>query len=184
MRHPRVLDSQKAVLLIVDVQESFRKHIPEFSDLTRNIAILVEASKILQLPVFVTEQYPQGLGKTVAEISACVGNHQHFEKSCFSCCGSEPFLDALNGTGRKQIIVCGIEAHVCISQTVHDLLAQGYSPHIVSDAVASRFPKNKEVGLSKMVASGAVLSSVEMALFEMLIESGTENFKAVQRLVK
>ena len=184
MRHPRILDSQKAVLLIVDVQERFRKHIPEFSDMSRNIAILVEASKILQLPVFVTEQYPQGLGKTVAEIAACVGDHQQFEKSCFSCCGSEPFMAALNKTDRKQVIVCGIEAHVCVSQTVHDLLEQGYSPHIISDAIASRFPKNKEVGLSKMVASGAVLSSVEMALFEMLVEAGTEKFIAVQRLVK
>lgn len=184
MRHPRILDSHKAVLLIVDVQERFRKHIPDFADMSRNIAILVEASKILQFPVFVTEQYPQGLGKTVAEIAACVGDHQHFEKSCFSCCGSEPFMAALNKTDRKQIIVCGIEAHVCVSQTVHGLLEQGYSPHIISDAVASRSPKNKEVGLSKMVASGAVLSSVEMALFEMLIESGTEKFIAVQRLVK
>jgi nicotinamidase-related amidase len=82
------------------------------------------------------------------------------------------------------VIVCGIEAHVCVNQTVHDLLKRGYSPHVISDAVGSRSPKNKEVGLSKMVASGAVLSSVEMALFEMLIESGSEKFVAVQRLLK
>lgn len=184
MRHPRVLDSKKAVLLIVDVQESFRKHIPDFADLTRNIAVLVEASKILQLPVFVTEQYPQGLGKTVAEIAACLGQHQHFEKSCFSCCGVDAFMNALDDTERKQVIVCGIEAHVCISQTVHDLLQHDYHPHIITDAVSSRLPRNKEVGIAKMVASGAVLSTVEMALFEMLVESGTEKFKAVQRLVK
>jgi nicotinamidase-related amidase len=184
MRHPRVLDSRNTILLIVDMQESFRKHIPDFADLTRNISILVEASKILQLPVFVTEQYPQGLGKTVTEISACLSQHQHFEKNCFSCCGTEPFVFALHEAGRKQVIVCGIEAHVCISQTVHDLLQHGYQPHIISDAIGSRVPRNKEIGIAKMVASGAVLSSVEMALFEMLVESGTEKFKAVQRLVK
>ncbi len=184
MRHPNLLDSQQAALLIVDVQESFRKHIPDFADLSRNITILVEASKILKLPVFVTEQYPQGLGKTVAEIAACLGEHQQFEKSCFSCCGAESFMNALENSGRKQIIVCGIEAHVCISQTVHDLLKSGYAPHIVSDAISSRSPKNKEVGVKKMTESGAVLSCVEMALFELLVESGTEKFKAVQRLVK
>lgn len=184
MRHPLLLDRSQAALLIVDVQESFRKHIQEFADLSRNITILVEASKILQLPVFVTEQYPQGLGKTVAEITACLGDHQLFEKSCFSCCGAESFLNALNDSGRKQIVVCGIEAHVCISQTVHDLLQQGYLPHVVSDAVGSRVPRNKEIGIRKMSASGAVITSVEMALFEMLVESGTEKFKAIQRLVK
>lgn len=184
MRHPRLLDRQQAALLIVDVQESFRKHIPDFADLSRNITAMVEASKILRLPVFLTEQYPQGLGGTVSEIAACLGEHQRFEKSCFSCCGVESFMTALHDSGRKQIIVCGIEAHVCINQTVHGLLEEGYSPHILSDAVSSRLPRNKEIGINKMVISGAVQSSKEMALFEMLVESGTEKFKAVQRLVK
>ncbi len=184
MRHSRLLSSQEAVLLIVDVQESFRKHIADFANLTRNISILVEASKILKLPVIVTEQYPSGLGNTVTEISACLGEHKQFEKSCFSCCQSIDFLSALEDVGRKQIIVTGIEAHVCVSQTVHDLLAGGYSPHIISDAIASRSQKNKEIGIEKMIVSGAVISSVEMALFEMLVESGTESFKAIQRLVK
>src|SRR5882762_8022782 len=100
MRHSRLLRSSKAVLLIVDVQESFRKHIAGFSDMTRNISILVEASKILKLPMIVTEQYPQGLGHTVTEISACLGDHQQFEKSCFSCCQSSDFMSALKGLGR------------------------------------------------------------------------------------
>lgn len=184
MRHPRLLNNQQAILLIVDVQESFRKHIQDFPNLTRNISILVEASKTLKLPVIVTEQYPQGLGNIVSEIRACLGVHKQFEKSCFSCCGSEPFMAALEDTGRKQVIVTGIEAHVCVSQTVHDLLSAGYSPHIITDAISSRSQKNKDIGIEKMVASGAVISCVEMALFEMLVESGTETFKAVQRLVK
>lgn len=183
-RHPRLLDGQQAVLLIIDVQESFRKHIQDFANLTRNISILVEASKILKVPVVVTEQYPQGLGKIVAEIAACLGEHKQFEKSCFSCCGSAEFMSYLDDTERKQVIVTGIEAHVCVSQTVHDLLHAGYMPHLVTDAISSRFARNREIGIEKMVQSGAVSSCVEMALFEMLVESGTETFKAVQRLVK
>lgn len=184
MRHPSILDSQEAALLIVDVQESFRKVLQDLANLTRNISILVEASKILKLPVFVTEQYPQGLGKTVAEIAACLGDHQNFEKNCFSCCGAEGFLDALKESGRKQIIVCGIEAHVCVNQTVHDLLHVGYTVHLVVDSISSRNPKNKEIGIEKMIKSGALPSTVEMALFEMIAQSGTDSFKAVQRLIK
>jgi len=184
MRHSRLLSSSEAILLIVDVQESFRKHIADFANMTRNISILVEASKILKFPVIVTEQYPQGLGTTVTEISACLGEYEHFEKSCFSCCQSTDFVAALANSGRKQVLVTGIEAHVCVNQTVHDLLAAGYTPHLITDAISSRLPKNKEVGIEKMLSSGAIISSVETALFEILVESGTENFKAVQRLVK
>ncbi|CAN5673761.1 hydrolase [soil metagenome] len=184
MGHSRLLSRSEAVLLVVDVQESFRKHIADFAIMTKNISILVESSKVLDLPVIVTEQYPQGLGNTVAEIKACLGAHEQFDKSCFSCCQSEEFLSGLAKTGRKQVIVTGIEAHVCVSQTVHDLLEKGYIPHIIVDAIGSRSPKNKEIGIEKMVSSGAIMSCVEMALFEMLCKSGTDEFKAIQRLVK
>lgn len=184
MRHPRILDSQESVLLIVDVQESFRKQLKELDLLTRNITILAEAAKILKIPVILTEQYPQGLGKTIAEIAACLGEHKYFEKTAFSCCQATGFVDELEQIGRKQIVICGIEAHVCVNQTVHELMDKGYSVHVVKDAVASRSERNKEIGWDKMISSGAVPSSVEMALFEMLAESGTEPFKAVQRLVK
>lgn len=184
MRHPRIVSAENAVLLIVDVQENFRKHLPDVSNLARNISILIEATKILNVPVFVTEQYPQGLGKTLAEIKACLGDHEYFEKSCFSCCDAEGFLDKLSALKRKQIIVSGIEAHVCVNQTVHGLLEAGYSVHVINDAISSRSPRNKEIGWEKMIASGAVPSCVEMVLFEMLYESGTDTFKAVQRLIK
>jgi len=152
--------------------------------LTRNISILVEAAKILKVPVFLTEQYPQGLGKTLAEITACMGDHQYFEKTAFSCLGAQGFLKDLQALKRKQVIVCGIEAHVCVNQTVHDLLAAGFTVHLVADAISSRSPKNKEIALEKMFGSGAVPATLEMVLFEMLQESGTETFKAVQRLIK
>jgi nicotinamidase-related amidase len=184
MRHPRVLDSNQACLLIVDVQESFRKQLKDLDLLTRNITILAEAAKILKLPVLLTEQYPQGLGKTIAEISACLGEHKYFEKSSFSCCQAKGFGEAMESFGRKQVIVCGIEAHVCVNQTVHELMAQDYAVHVIKDAIASRSDRNRDLGWEKMVSSGAIPSSVEIALFEMLGQSGTETFKAVQRLVK
>jgi nicotinamidase-related amidase len=184
MRNPRLLSAKEATLLVVDVQESFRKQIKDLDLLTRNITILGEAAKILKLPVFVTEQYPQGLGQTIDEIRAALGEHHKLAKVAFSCCQAEGFMEQLEATGRKQVIVCGIEAHVCVSQTVHELMAAGYQPHVIKDAIASRFERNKDIGWEKMIASGAVPSSVEMALFEMLSQSGTDQFKAVQRLVR
>src|SRR5688572_29829902 len=105
MRHPRLLDVKQAMLLIVDVQESFRKQLKDLDILTRNITILAEAAKILKVPVLLTEQYPQGLGKTIGEIAACLGDHKYFEKTAFSCCRASGFMDELEGIGRKQIII-------------------------------------------------------------------------------
>jgi nicotinamidase-related amidase len=184
MHNPRILESSETVLLIVDVQESYRKVLKELDTLTRNITILAEAAKILKLPVFLSEQYPQGLGKTIAEIAACLGDHRYFSKTSFSCCRAEGFLEELEGTGRKQVLICGIETHVCVSQTVHQLMALGYAVHVAKDAIASRYERHRDVGWEKMMSSGAVPTCVEGALFEMLGESGTELFKSVQRLVK
>ena len=171
-------------MLIIDVQESFRKAIPDFANLTRDISILVEVSKILKMPVVVTEQYPEGLGRTVPELTACLGQHERFEKKSFSCCQQEQLRSYLSSLGRKQVIVTGIESHVCVNQTVHDLLSMNYSPHLIVEAISSRVSKNKEIGIEKMVAAGATLSSLETAIFELLVEAGTENFKAIQRLIK
>lgn len=184
MRNPRILSAPNAGLLIVDVQESFRKQLKDMDILTRNITILAEAAKILKIPVILTEQYPQGQGKTIAEISACLGEHKYFEKTTFSCCQAKGFFEQLENFGRQQIIVCGVETHVAIEQTVLDLLAHDYQAHVVKDATASRSERNKEAAWDKMTSSGAVPTAVEMALYEMLGESGTEQFKAVQRLVK
>src|SRR5271170_8039949 len=105
MRHPTLLDNENSLLLIIDVQESFRKIIQDFGNLTRNISILVEASKILSLPVIVSEQYPQGLGNTVSELQSCLGAHETFTKQVFSCCQQEQFVTYLQSLGRKQVMV-------------------------------------------------------------------------------
>lgn len=183
-RHPHILDSARSALLIIDVQERFRSHIPDFSDIVRSIVILIEAAKLLSIPIILSEQYTKGLGPTANEITAVLGEHHYFEKNCFSCCGQPALMQALTKLDRHQIIVCGIETHVCVSQTVHDLMEAGYSPHVVIDAVSSRSTQNKKIGVDKMVASGALPSCVEMALFELLVDAESEKFKMVQKLVK
>lgn len=183
-RHPNVLQREDAVLLIVDVQEAFRKYIPNFDELNKNITTLIRASRLLSVPVVVSEQYSKGLGHTVAELATELGNHHPYEKNCFSCCGSSDFMAELNRLGKRNVIVCGIEAHVCVNQTVHDLIHAGYNVHLITDAVSSRNDNNKQMAIQKMTMSGALPSTVECALFEMLVNAGTDEFKAVQKLVK
>ena len=184
MRHPRILEADRAILLVIDVQEKFKNHIFEFSDLCKNIVTLIKAADILNVPVVVTEQYPKGLGATVDEIKSHLTEYELFEKDCFSSFGVKELADWLESSGRKQVIVCGIETHVCVSQTAHDLMFNGYDVHLVCDAVSSRFEKNKEIGIKKIVTAGGVPTCVEAALFEMLVASGTDTFKEVQKLVK
>jgi nicotinamidase-related amidase len=172
----RTLDRDRTALVVVDVQEAFRPAVQGFDDVVENTRRLMEGAKILGIPVVVTEQYPKGLGRTVEEL----GEVSPVEKSCFSAARADGFdLD-----GRDQALVCGIETHVCVSQTAHDLLERGVEVHVASDAVTSRTDANKQVGLHKMEQSGAIVTSVETALFELLGEAGTEEFKEVQRLVK
>ena len=172
----RTLDRERTALVVVDVQEAFRPAVPDFDDVVENTRRLMEAARILGVPVVVTEQYPKGLGRTVDEL----GEVEPVEKSSFSAARADGFdLD-----GREQALVCGIETHVCVSQTTHDLLERGVEVHVASDAVSSRTTANKEVGLHKMEQSGAIVTSVETALFELLGVSGTDEFKQVQGLIK
>ena len=183
-RHPSILTAENAVLLIIDVQERFRGAMRNPDELAAKISTMIDGAKILEIPIVVTEQYPKGLGATFPEIVSHLGDYKYFEKDCFSACGSEELMIWLDGTGRKQVMICGIEAHVCVNQTTHDLIHSGFNVHLISDAVDSRSLENKEIGLRRMQAAGAVVSCVEMSLFELLVKSGTDKFKAVQRLVK
>ena len=185
MSHPRILESSKAALVVIDVQEAFRDVIPGFKSLTKRIAIAVRGFQILERPIFVTEQYPKGLGGTVSEISeALAAGAERIEKTAFSSCGAAVFAEKLRSNAITQVVVCGLETHVCVNQTVHDLLGLGFDVHLLKDCVASRKARNKKVGLAKMFGSGAIPSSVEMALFEMMRDSRHEKFKEVQALVK
>lgn len=183
-KHPALLDRRHAVLAVIDMQEAFRKIISDFDQIAERISLLVQAAKLLNLPVIVTEQYPKGLGRTVQEIT----QHLHegsepIEKMSFSACGVQEFDLRLRELHAEQVILCGIEAHICVSQTAHGLLQDGYQIHLLSDAVSTRLPRNREVAINKMAKSGAVISSVEMALFE-LCPAGTPEFKQMQSLIK
>ena len=174
------LDPGRAALVVVDVQEGFRKAIPEFEDVAKATATLVRGAEATGVPVVITEQYPKGLGETAPEISEQLPDGtKPLEKTVFSATGAEGF--DLNG--RDQALVAGIETHVCVNQTVLDLLGSGAEVHVAEDAVASRSQENKRVGLHKMEQAGAVLTSVETALFELLGRAGTDEFKQVQKLI-
>jgi nicotinamidase-related amidase len=174
------LDPERATLVIVDVQEGFRKAIEGFDRVAAATATLLRGAVVLGVPVLVTEQYPRGLGLTVPEVAEHLPDGvEPIPKTVFSAAAADGF----DLRGRDQAIVCGIEAHVCVNQTVLDLLAAGVEVHIVRDAVASRTVENRELGLTKAERAGAWQTSVETALFELLGEAGSEEFKAVQGLV-
>ncbi len=175
------LDRDRAALVVVDVQEAFRKAVPRFDEVAAGVATLVQGAEALGIPVIVTEQYPKGLGKTVREVAEHLpGGLEPIEKVCFSAAEAEGFdLD-----GRDQALVCGIETHVCVNQTVLDLLDRGVETQVAEDAVGSRTDANRELGLHKTERAGAVRTSVEAALFELLRGSDAQEFKAVQELVK
>jgi nicotinamidase-related amidase len=174
------LDPKRTALVVVDVQEAFRKAVPEFEDVARAAATLVRGAEAVGVPVVITEQYPKGLGETAPEVSEHLPDGaKPLEKTIFSAAEAEGFdLD-----GRDQALVCGIETHVCVNQTVLDLLGSGTEVHVAEDAVASRSDENKRVGLHKMEQAGAVMTSVETALFELLGQAGTDEFKQVQKLI-
>ncbi len=174
------LQPDRAALVVVDVQEGFRKAIPDFESVARATATLIEGASIIGVPVVLTEQYPKGLGETAPEVADHLPEGtEPLEKICFSATDAEGF----DLGGRDQALVCGIETHVCVNQTVLDLLGGGTEVQVAEDAVGSRTEENKRVGLHKMERAGAVLTSVETALFELLGRAGTDEFKRVQKLI-
>lgn len=185
MLHPKILDANKTALVVVDFQEAFRSPINDFAQIAARISIAVRGFQILNLPIIIAEQYPKGLGRTAEEILFLMPPEFEFvEKRAFSACGASSFMEKLRASGASQIVLCGLEAHICINQTAHDLLNENYAVHLLTDCVSSRFTQDKETALRKMQASGVVPSSVEMALFELMRDSKHEQFKEIQELVK
>jgi nicotinamidase-related amidase len=174
------LSPDRATLIVVDVQEGFRKAIPDFERVAKATVTLIEGAEAIGIPIVATEQYPKGLGETAAEVAEHLPEGvDPLEKVVFSAAEAEGFDLA----GRDQAVVCGIETHVCVNQTVLDLLDAGIEVQVAEDAVGSRTQENKRVGLHKMERAGAVLTSVETALFELLGRAGTDEFKRVQKLI-
>ncbi|MBE0501153.1 MAG: isochorismatase family protein [Desulfuromonadales bacterium] len=179
------LDKEQAVLVVIDVQErlipAMNKKV--YEQVKSNIELLVAGARQLGIPVVTTEQYPRGLGHTVAELAKICGETL-IEKISFGCCGEPKFNAELQRIGRKQVIVVGMEAHVCVYQTVLGLLEAGYAVHLVRDAICSRKKENFQAAVANTGAAGAVISTTEMALFQMLKEAGTPEFKAISKLLK
>jgi len=178
------LQRAQLVLAVVDIQERLLPAIHQKEKVLANSQRLAQGAGILQVPVIVTEQYRKGLGATVPELAAVIPAFTPREKMKFSACGAVGFVDELRLRGIKQVLLCGIEAHVCVTQTALALLADGFGVYVAADAVSSRTPENCQRGIERMRDSGAVIVSTEMALFELLAEAGTEPFKQIQRLVK
>ena len=179
------LDAEKAVLLVIDVQERLVPAMPEdvYLRLRNTVAMLVEVAGLLGLPVVTTEQYPKGIGHTVPELAAAC-NETVIEKVSFGCCGEATFLEALKNTGRTQVLITGMEAHVCVYQTVLGLLEDGYYVHLIRDAICSRNKMDYLAGVANAGQAGAVVTTAETVMFQMLQESTHEQFRAVSKLVK
>jgi nicotinamidase-related amidase len=170
--------------LIIDIQERLFPHIEHHEALERNVGILLEGIKILKVPVMITEQYRKGLGPTIPGVAKAVNMDEMIEKVAFSCCDEPRFQEKLALTGKKFVIIAGIEAHVCVLQTTLDLLENGYQPVVIEDCVSSRNMNDKEIAIERIKQEGAIVSTCESILFELCRVSRTEEFKAISNLVK
>lgn len=180
MTAPTMLDRERAALVVVDVQRAFAKAVGEFDRVAQATRKLIQAAHLLELPVIVTEQYPQGLGPTVESVAELLDGDLRLEKRRFAACDAEGF----DLFGRSQVVLCGIEAHVCVAQTALLLLRRGLEVHLVVDAVASRHERDREVALRRLEQAGVVPQTVESVLFELIRGADHPRFKDVQELVK
>ena len=180
----RLISNGDSVLVVVDMQERLIPKIFNQHTVTSNAITLIKSAEILNIPIIVTEQYPKGLGPTIPEIKDLIVPWQPIEKICFSCFGSIDFSRKLKEEKRDNLILCGIESHVCIMQTALDGLKSGYSVFFIKDAISSRTKNNRETGFERMAQAGAIPVSTEMVVFELLREAGTEKFKQIVSLIR
>ena len=184
IRHPSILRRDQALLLVVDVQEKLHAVMAHRERVTANVRRLVQGFQTLELPILVTEQYPKGLGPTVSEIRELFHEWNPYEKLTFSCCLVPEFCEAIQQSGATQIVLTGIETHVCILQTGLDLIQRGYQVHVPADAVSSRKELDWQMALERLRRAGAVITVTESSLFELLVRAGTGEFKQISALVK
>jgi nicotinamidase-related amidase len=178
------IETNDTIGLVIDMQERLYPHIHGHEQLTKNTEILIEGLKALGIKIIGTEQYTKGLGFTIAPLKSLLTDITFIEKQAFSCCDEPRFFESLNLTGARNVVIAGIEAHVCVMQTAIDLIANGYVPIIVEDCISSRRPNDKQIALERMHSEGAVITTVESILFELLRYSGTETFKKIAKLIK
>ncbi len=182
VRSKKLMNDKDTLVLVVDMQERLIPAITDHHRLVWNVCRLIDGAFILGLPVAATEQYPQKLGASIPEISQRLEHIDH--KRSFSCCGSVAAVQRLRDTARKKVLICGIEAHVCVQQTVLDLLEDEWAVFVAADAVGSRFEIDYALALKRMQRAGAVVTTTEAALFEWCATSDRPEFKGISNLVK
>jgi nicotinamidase-related amidase len=183
MENLGIIDRGKTVFVLVDIQEKFIPVMHEAEELITNTNILVKSSEILDIPLIVTEQYSKGLGNTTDRISLPEKRHL-IEKVRFSCFGSVGFVGRLKELDASSLVLFGVEAHVCILKTALEALKNGYEVHVVADAISSRSAENRSIAIERMRQSGIFITSTEMILFQLLEKAGSDEFKAISRLIR
>lgn len=179
-----MLSPDNAVLVVIDIQGKLAQLMYQKQMVFDNAQRIIKGAQILEVPIIVTEQNPKGLGPTIPEIAALFPQFQPVSKLSFSCCAETGFSQALMTLKRKQVLISGIEAHVCVYQTSLDLVALGYEVHVLADVVSSRTAENREIALQRMRDEGVKITSTEMALFELLRTAEAPRFRDVSRIVK
>jgi nicotinamidase-related amidase len=179
-----ILEKDRAVLVVIDIQERLVPAMKKKEKVYENTLHLIEAAKLLNIPIVVTEQYPKGLGPTVDEIKEGLSQYEPLEKITFDCCRGDGFLEKMSSLKKSHIILAGMETHVCVLQTCLSLLKEGYFPHLVSDAVCSRKKDDYLTAKELMRDAGAVLTCTETVLFQLLEKAGSPEFKAISKRIK
>jgi nicotinamidase-related amidase len=179
-----MLNLENSVLVIIDIQGKLLNVMSEKEALLENAQKLIKGAQLLGVPIVVTEQNPRGLGPTQPELAQLLANVSALPKMCFSCSQDKGFSEAFSKLKRRQVLLCGIEMHICVYETALELLSQGYEVQIVTDVVSSRSAANKAVAISRLQSEGAKLTSTEMLLFELLRTAENPNFKEISRIIK
>ena len=184
VRHPDLADVSRSALVVVDVQDKLMAAMHEADRVVRETIRAIDAARLLKVPVLCSEHYPAGLGSTVDAVRAAMGDAPVVEKVCFSAADETKFMEALRRFDRDQVVLVGIETHICLLQTAADLTARGFRVQVAVDAVTSRTAENRRIGLDRLRALGVTLTCVESVVFEWTRRAGTEVFKSVSRLVR
>ena len=172
------------IAVVIDIQERLYPLISENEKLTLNLVRLIKGLKALDVQLVVTQQYTKGLGGTIQPVSEALGEFKHLEKTTFSCCGDNSIMDVIKNSEKKYVILMGIESHVCVLQTALDLLDNGFIPVLIEDCVSSRNLNDKKIAVSRIRKAGGIISTYESILFELTVLSGTDQFKAISKIVK
>lgn len=179
-----LITKDDTALVVIDLQERLMPAMSNGKETEERAAKLIKGAKVFELPIIVTQQYTKGIGPTTESVAEALGEFQHVEKTSFSCMRNQEFVDRLQASGRKNVIVCGVEAHICVLQTVLQLMEAGYNVHLAADCIDSRNQNDKLWGITRMGDAGAVITTYESALYELLQDSKAEGFKEISAIVK